>query len=97
MKKFFVSATSSAWCGISVDLIVNVPDTYTVEDIQDNELLIAYIDDAMYEAVSGYGVENDEDDIEEEEDASWGWDTVEETTDPEMINCPAYENIDLTT
>lgn len=97
MKTFYVQADSTAWCGVSVCLIVNTPDHYTEEDIQDNDKIISIMDDGMFDFMGDDSrFKNDEDDEDEEVDCSWAFATIEETTDPEMINCAAYETVDLT-
>jgi hypothetical protein len=97
MKKFFVSAASTEWCGVSVDFIVTTHDNVTEDDLKENDKLINVIEDAMFDFMGNdERFKHDEDDEDEEVDCSWDWETVEETTDPEMINCLAYGNIDLT-
>lgn len=86
MKKFYIQADSDEWCGISVDLIVETPDHFDEENIRDNLKLLEFIDEAMYEYASA------EDELSE---GTWGFAVIEETTDPEIINCAAYPTITL--
>lgn len=87
MKNFYVSAESTDWCGVSVDLIVEAPDHYTAEDIEANDNLIAFIDEGMWDMLA----DDRFDDEENEDSGGWSFATIEETTDPDIIKCEAYD------